>query len=945
MSDVDEDDDVKPLNPEISKTEGVSAEQKQQDREEEIISGRNMKVSAKLRSKSKTHAAQKVTANLANTNYDMVRQVCKELKLKITESPHELECNLLWFDCCPSGEVFSKLLPYQRVNHFPGTGQITRKDNLARNVNRMLRACSESKYNMDQLDVFPLSWVFPADLQLFRNYLDDCKLKRKKKRINGSSLTCKPTFIFKPISGARGEGIFVTQNPEEIPTHGSLLVQQYIPNPLLVDGFKFDLRLYVLITSCDPLRIYLFEDGLARLSTTAYKAPSRCNVKDSTMHLTNYSLNKDAENFLQTDDDNTGSKRTYRWLLEHLRETKNANTDALQQRIADAIIKTIIVCLPFIQQGYSTCRLHQSGLFQVDASSSMRSLCFEILGFDILLTSKLKPYIIEVNRAPSFTCDSQLDARIKHDVLYTALSMVHMQSSDRAKWVAHSKASTLHRLQQKTPSSAPPTQTLSSIDSCTSSNINRKKRTISSRRRAHLLSHPSSPTTKSKAVLANPSAMITAIENYAELGTSSSVPSMVTVHHNALSGKRMNGNSSQRDGESPTTRIYPTSSKREVARQQSSSSVCLTLDDGSDNNAMHQSKDGAKHTDNTIFKQPKVSGNKRSEEEFENQNKGRYSCIYPVNNQSEMTEYHQLIEIAQEVVRSSMGTFSRLSCQHQSRAAYGGTESAPSSIHTLQTVRRHKKQIQKRNYFATCSHDIQTTSDNCNKPQRDNILPALHKHIQHSHSDGCLEEVTDFLSCYGTTIIGIVQQSGQQTYKNHEVDMFFQKHRSDLTKYWLRTQSMTERHHVIIEARERILSSLARYPLTARSLRIITKVFDRVASNNSQALLTVCSLTHTEWRSIEPIMISLKPSPAEQKLCIVLVTLLRHVLLYLYMRRYHGRYTAPSTISFKDQQSTSLSTTEHSSPNHATNVIAKKENKDQFRLKAIAISMIEFDLR
>jgi hypothetical protein len=46
-----------------------------------------------------------------------------------------------------------------------------------------------------------------------------------------------------------------------------MVVSQYVDNPLLVDGYKFDLRIYVALTSINPLRIYIYEDGLARFAT------------------------------------------------------------------------------------------------------------------------------------------------------------------------------------------------------------------------------------------------------------------------------------------------------------------------------------------------------------------------------------------------------------------------------------------------------------------------------------------------------------------------------------------------------------------------------------------------------------------------------------------------------------------------------------------------------
>ena len=75
-----------------------------------------------------------------------------------------------------------------------------------------------------------------------------------------------------------------------------MVVCQYLDNPLLIDGYKFDLRVYVAVTSINPLRIYIYEDGLARFATQKYKH----NVDPKTSkftHLTNYSLNKFSANF------------------------------------------------------------------------------------------------------------------------------------------------------------------------------------------------------------------------------------------------------------------------------------------------------------------------------------------------------------------------------------------------------------------------------------------------------------------------------------------------------------------------------------------------------------------------------------------------------------------------------------------------------------------------
>jgi tubulin polyglutamylase TTLL2 len=67
------------------------------------------------------------------------------------------------------------------------------------------------------------------------------------------------------------------------------VVQSYIENPLLIGGYKFDLRLYVCVPSYQPLTIYLYKHGIVRFATEKFSLES---IDDSFRHLTNFSLNK-----------------------------------------------------------------------------------------------------------------------------------------------------------------------------------------------------------------------------------------------------------------------------------------------------------------------------------------------------------------------------------------------------------------------------------------------------------------------------------------------------------------------------------------------------------------------------------------------------------------------------------------------------------------------------
>ena len=69
----------------------------------------------------------------------------------------------------------------------------------------------------------------------------------------------------------------------------------------MINQTKFDLRLYVLLTSINPLRIYLYEDGLVRFASNKYSRDIS-KVHDVFTHLTNYSINKKSASYLHNED-------------------------------------------------------------------------------------------------------------------------------------------------------------------------------------------------------------------------------------------------------------------------------------------------------------------------------------------------------------------------------------------------------------------------------------------------------------------------------------------------------------------------------------------------------------------------------------------------------------------------------------------------------------------
>uniref|UniRef100_A0AAR2JFZ7 Tubulin--tyrosine ligase-like protein 5 n=1 Tax=Pygocentrus nattereri TaxID=42514 RepID=A0AAR2JFZ7_PYGNA len=313
--------------------------------------------------------------------------------------PNSNDFNLMWTGSHLKTYLLRTLQDFQKVNHFPRSYELTRKDRLYKNIQRM-----QQTHGFQNFHIVPQTFVLPAEYQEFCSEYYFCK--------------DKGPWIIKPVASSRGRGIYLVSSPSQIPLDENILVSRYISSPLLIDDFKFDVRLYVLVTSYDPIIIYVYEEGLARFATVKYDHAVK-NIKNQFMHLTNYSVNKKSSDYVSCDDpevEDYGNKWSMSAMLRYLRQ-EGKDTTLLMGQIEDLIIKAVL-----------------SAEIQIATACKMfvphRNNCFELYGFDVLIDSNLKPWLLEVNLSPSLACDAPLDLKVKASMISDMFSLVGFTCQD-----------------------------------------------------------------------------------------------------------------------------------------------------------------------------------------------------------------------------------------------------------------------------------------------------------------------------------------------------------------------------------------------------------------------------------------------------------------------------------------------------------------------------------
>jgi len=306
----------------------------------------------------------------------------------------------------PYGPGQLKLCDHQRVNHFPNHIELTRKDLMVKNLKRYRKQLEREGRHEEaaKFDFFPQTFALPSEAAMFI---------QEFKRDAGS------IWIMKPIGRAQGKGIFLVNKLAQVNEwmrerqkkaeggdicYENYVVQRYLQDPYLVGSKKFDLRLYVLCLSYNPLKAYLHREGFARFTAARYSS-SKDDLSNSYIHLTNHAIQKKDTNYDPTVCD-------LKWPISGLKRHLISKHGEARANECFTEIRNLLI----------------NSLRAVAHVIINDRHCFELYGYDIMLDASLKPVLIEVNASPSMSADSETDRQLKSALLDDVFNVIDMEN-------------------------------------------------------------------------------------------------------------------------------------------------------------------------------------------------------------------------------------------------------------------------------------------------------------------------------------------------------------------------------------------------------------------------------------------------------------------------------------------------------------------------------------
>ena len=269
---------------------------------------------------------------------------------------------------------------------FPGVSVLTLKRVMGEPAMR-------DTFGQAHFDYMPRTFVLPAERAAWE----------VARRGEGSNT---PVWVMKPSNSSRSRGIWFVRSKlaagespmaststsalEEVEAEPEPdftgIASAYVHPPLLLDGCKFDVRLFVLVTSWHPLVVYIFDDGIARCAASPYSLDGSLNAQP-TAHFTNASISGE------------GRRHMLPELRKRFVEAFGAERSSTMWRAVDDLVVKMMLTV----EGRMAAELRASSLRV--ASGHPNTSCFELFGIDVIFSNDGKPWLLEANLDPSLSIE------------------------------------------------------------------------------------------------------------------------------------------------------------------------------------------------------------------------------------------------------------------------------------------------------------------------------------------------------------------------------------------------------------------------------------------------------------------------------------------------------------------------------------------------------------
>jgi tetratricopeptide (TPR) repeat protein len=239
-----------------------------------------------------------------------------------------------------------------------------------------LAAALTARKAKDPAGRFPESFVLPGDRAALQAF--------------AAGPDAPPLWIVKPVRSSGGQGISVTADLTSALGRDDVVVQRYLDRPYLIEGCKGHCRIYGLVTSAEPLRAYVYSEGIVRIAPEPYD-PRPDAPGGVSMHVTNTALHLADPRLVISQDatqDDVGAVRSLSALLRRMA------ADGLDPAKVQGEIRDLAAW--FVRM------LAADGLFARQAAMGPpRGFPPKLFGLDVLLDAEGHPWLIEMQRTPA----------------------------------------------------------------------------------------------------------------------------------------------------------------------------------------------------------------------------------------------------------------------------------------------------------------------------------------------------------------------------------------------------------------------------------------------------------------------------------------------------------------------------------------------------------------